>query len=733
MRSFFNKENISSKCVTKGTFHLKLKAFLSKQVNVLFSYSSPPHMKYLILPLAFLFSCTLGHAQLNVFEIVSNSSSTSHMVQIAVNFDLASILQESEDVSLFAPSDEAIENYATELGMDLETFLTSDEAHELIQYHLTIGETVLFSEWESGNFIITELGTSMSLTSNNSGQYANYTSMVAPDFMALNGVVHLTAGVIMPVATVPEWLSASPSHNYANIALENSGLAEEFAELGTLTFFAPTDAAILDYIEANDMTIVDLLYGDGLEDFIRIHWVENTLLAALDLQETAIVDASSGDALYVTLGADGEVNVNNAVIQSADILIHNAIVHTVDAVIEPSYFISDALEDQGLTILNTLLDAMGLLETLGTPGAMTLFAPTDSALLTFLDLAGLELEDVLADTEGTTEGLLYHLTQGLYMASDLEDGMSLTMASGESLEVSHVGDSIYVANGLVVEANFETDNGYLHIVDAVLLPPVEGCMDETACNYDSEAVLDDGSCYSLDVTYEITNNVCVDGMDGTIEIQAIGIESGLSFSLDASDGTEPMVNTTGSFDALEAGEYGVTVTDSLGCSTSWTVDITSPDGDPLVLNTNITGNDGSLEITGGSEPYEVTWYVLGTLEVVAPEDLVAGDYLVVVFDALGCKVTDEVNIEPLSDVFDTEVLSMTLFPNPAEDVIQIGNMDVGFKFIDVIHSSGQKAMSQSSVTNTSIDLNLSALSPGLYLIRVQSATSTQFRRVILTN
>jgi len=343
------------------------------------------------------------------------------------------------------------------------------------------------------------------------------------------------------------------------------------------------------------------------------------------------------------------------------------------------------------------------------------------------------LADVLADTEGTTEGLLYHLTQGLYMASDLEDGMSLTMASGESLEVSHVGDSIYVANGLVVGADFETDNGYLHIVDAVLLPPVEGCMDDTACNYDSEAVLDDGSCYSLDVTYEITHNVCVDGMDGTIEIQTIGIESGLSFSLDAYGGMDPIVNSTGSFDALEAGEYGVMVTDSLGCSTSWTVDITSPDGDPLVLNTNITGNDGSLEITGGSEPYSVTWYVLGTLEVVAPEDLVAGDYLVVVFDALGCKVTDEVNIEPLSDVFDAEVLSMTLFPNPAEDVIQIGNMDVGFKSIDVIHSSGQTAMSQSSVTNASIDLNLSALSPGLYLIRVQSATSTQFRRVILTN
>ena len=696
-------------------------------------------MKYLILPLAFLFSCTLGHAQLNVFEIVSNSSSTSHMVQIAVNFDLASILQESEDVSLFAPSDEAIENYATELGMDLETFLTSDEAHELIQYHLTIGETVLFSEWESGNFIITELGTSMSLTSNNSGQYANYTSMVAPDFMALNGVVHLTAGVIMPVATVPEWLSASPSHNYANIALENSGLAEEFAELGTLTFFAPTDAAILDYIEANDMTIVDLLYGDGLEDFIRIHWVENTLLAALDLQETAIVDASSGDALYVTLGADGEVNVNNAVIQSADILIHNAIVHTVDAVIEPSYFISDALEDQGLTILNTLLDAMGLLETLGTPGAMTLFAPTDSALLTFLDLAGLELADVLADTDGTTEGLLYHLTQGLYMASDLEDGMSLTMASGESLQVTHTGDSIYVANGLVVGANFETDNGYLHIVDAVLLPPVEGCMDDTACNYDADAVLDDGSCYTLDVTYSVEDNACVNGMDGMLQIEVDGMDAGLTYSLDALGSMEPMLSDSGYFEGLQAGVYEAMVVDSLGCTASWSIEITEPDGDPLIMEASASGDDGlgsgvgSIDISGGTEPYTVYWFVLSTMETADSENLTAGEYLAVVIDSIGCKVSQEVTVEDVSAVDGMNQMPFTLSPNPTRGIIQIYDMETGLKSIDVMHSSGQHAMNQSSVTNASIDLDLSALSPGLYLIRVQSATSTQLRRVILTN
>jgi uncharacterized surface protein with fasciclin (FAS1) repeats len=690
-------------------------------------------MKVLLLSLTLLVSSTFAHSQLNVFEIISNGSSTGHIVNIAMNFDLANTLQESENVTLFAPSDNAIENYASSLGMELEIFLTSSEAHELIRYHLLLGEIFLFNELDDDYSILTELGTTMTLSSSNSGDVANNTAMLVSDFMATNGVVHLSEDVIMPSLTSGEWLSSSPNHNYFNIALQNSGLLPEFEQLGSLTFFAPTDGAILDYIDANDISIAELLYGEGMEDFVRMHWVEDTLLAAMDLQQTASIPASSGETLYISLGTSGEISVNNAQVQNADILIHNAILHSVDAVIEPNYFLADALVDENLTLLTTLLEATGLLEGLASPGSMTLFAPSDSALLAFLVLEDLTLDDVLADTEGTTEGLLYHLTQGLYMASDLEDGMVLEMASGEDLEVTFTETGIYVANGMVVQADIVTDNGFLHLVDAVLLPPVEGCMDDTACNYDSEAVIDDGSCYSLEVTYEITNNACVNGMAGAVQMEASGVENGVSFSLDALGGMEPMLNSTGIFDGLQAGIYEAMVMDSLGCSTAWTIEITSPDGDPLVVNTNITGNDGSIEITGGSEPYSVTWYVLGTLEVIDPADMVAGDYLVVVIDALGCKVSDEVSIEPLSDIFDAAVLSMTLFPNPAQDVIQIGNMESGVKSIDIIHSSGQNALRISAFTNSSIELNLGTLSPGIYLIKVQSETSTQLRRMILTD
>ena len=142
---------------------------------------------------------------------------------------------------------------------------------------------------------------------------------------------------------------------------------------------------------------------------------------------------------------------------------------------------------------------------------------------------------------------------------------------------------------------------------------------------------------------------------------------------------------------------------------------------------------GSIDISGGTEPYTVYWFVLSTMETADSENLTAGEYLAVVIDSIGCKVSQEVTVEDVSAVDGMNQMPFTLSPNPTRGIIQIYDMETGLKSIDVMHSSGQHAMNQSSVTNASIDLDLSALSPGLYLIRVQSATSTQLRRVILTN
>ena len=44
------------------------------------------------------------------------------------------------------------------------------------------------------------------------------------------------------------------------------------------------------------------------------------------------------------------------------------IVHVVDEVIMPAYFLSDAIEDAGLTLLDTLLTLTGIMDELSASG-----------------------------------------------------------------------------------------------------------------------------------------------------------------------------------------------------------------------------------------------------------------------------------------------------------------------------------------------------------------------------
>ena len=696
-------------------------------------------MKHVFLLSALCSFAFSTQAQMSIYELISTSSSSSHIEQIADNFALADVLQNSTGISLIVPSDEAVENYASELGLELDDFLTSSAAEEMLKYHLITEEMVVFSEWETGTWATTALGSLMTFSNNSGSSFANETEVSVQDMSADNGVVHFTNEVVMPSWTMYEWLNESSSHNYLRIALEYADLVELFELLGTKTLFAPTDAAFLNYVNENDMSIYDLLLGPDLNEFLSLHFINDDFLSAVELEMAGAVMVDSGDMMYITSGADGELFVNNAEIQSADEIVHNGMIHSISAIIEPNYFLAEAIADQGLTILDTLLQATGLLDDLNAPGETTLFAPTDAAILAFFEAEEIDLTLVLSDLEGLAEGLLYHLTSGMIASTDLEDGMTLDMASGETATVTHVGDSIYVANSLIVTPDLIADNGYLHIIDAIMFPPVIGCMDEEACNYDSEATIDDDSCYTLNVNYDVADNACVNGLDGEVWIEVDGIELGLEYYLDAMGGMEPMMADSGFFGDLGAGVYEATVVDSLGCSESWTLEIGEPDGDPLEVSASSTGDDGTgsgvgnVTITGGSEPYVVFWYVLSTMDPADPENLAAGEYLVVVQDAEGCRQSAVVLVDDTSLVSSFDQPSILTYPNPTYGPFQITHMEVGKKSIQAIHSSGRIIMEFNGIAATSMDMDLGTFAPGIYLIRIQSSAGTSMHRVILND
>ena len=119
------------------------------------------------------------------------------------------------------------------------------------------------------------------------------------------------------------------------------------------------------------------------------------------------------------------------------------------------------------TTLEAAVIAAGLAETLTGDGPFTVFAPTDAA---FALLAEGTLEYLLANTGALTSILTHHVYGGIALSTDLSDGMMVTTLAGTSLTVSITDEGVFIDNAMVTVANIETDNGVVHVIDAVLLP-----------------------------------------------------------------------------------------------------------------------------------------------------------------------------------------------------------------------------------------------------------------------
>lgn len=127
----------------------------------------------------------------------------------------------------------------------------------------------------------------------------------------------------------------------------------------------------------------------------------------------------------------------------------------------------------GAGTFNTLVAAVqaaGLEETLRGEGPFTVFAPTDEA---FAALPEGTVETLLMEEnlDQLVAILTYHVVPGAVMSGDLSDGMMATTVQGGEIEIGTM-DGVTVNGANVVAADIEASNGVIHVIDAVILPPM---------------------------------------------------------------------------------------------------------------------------------------------------------------------------------------------------------------------------------------------------------------------
>jgi gliding motility-associated-like protein len=223
----------------------------------------------------------------------------------------------------------------------------------------------------------------------------------------------------------------------------------------------------------------------------------------------------------------------------------------------------------------------------------------------------------------------------------VDDGTATITASGGTTPYSYnwndpSGQQNATATGLAVGSYSVT------VTDA------QGCS--------AEESMDVASVSLMSVDFNSTDISCHEGTDGTINVIATG--GGGGFSYNWSPATLP---NSPSVSNLEAGNYGVTITDALGCTETLDFQLSQPNA--LVVQGSIEDvschnfTDGSvqLSVNGGVADYSYLWSN-GTNEQNAA-DLASGNYTVSVTDANGCITVETFSLdspEELRIVFDPE-------------------------------------------------------------------------------
>jgi uncharacterized surface protein with fasciclin (FAS1) repeats len=132
--------------------------------------------------------------------------------------------------------------------------------------------------------------------------------------------------------------------------------------------------------------------------------------------------------------------------------------------------VDTAVSADDFTTLVAAVEAAGLVDTLKGEGPFTVFAPTDAA---FAALPEGTVENLLKpeNKDQLVALLTYHVVPGKTMSSDLA-GKEVEVATveGDTVAIDASNGAVMVDEAEVVQADIETDNGVIHVIDQVIMP-----------------------------------------------------------------------------------------------------------------------------------------------------------------------------------------------------------------------------------------------------------------------
>nr|WP_156158580.1 fasciclin domain-containing protein [Pseudoalteromonas rubra] len=427
----------------------------------------------------------------SVYDAAKAAGSFNTLVAAIDAAGLTATLDNTDNTfTVFAPTDAAF----AALGEDTINSLLADPdtLSKILTYHVLDSKVAAEAALSlAGQTTTTVNGAKLALSLSGDNLLINTATVTQTDIMTDNGIIHVIDAVLMPPSTATSTANiaevATQAGNFTTLlkAVETAGLTGALMGGDDLTVFAPTDAA---FAALGTKTINTLLANlDVLGRILKQHIVAGKVdsVTAMSLNGKTATTLEQNQQSVAIDAATDMLKFAGVTVTQTDIPASNGVIHVLDAVVVGNISVPESLGlipevAAGAGSFNTLLNlvtATGLDATLGDPTTkFTVFAPTDAA---FAALGQDTLDALAADTDKLKDILLYHVVVGQSVMSDAAAGIAasadnmVAMANTDKSALSIVDSMLFINDAVIRTANVQADNGVIHVLDKVIMPPMD--------------------------------------------------------------------------------------------------------------------------------------------------------------------------------------------------------------------------------------------------------------------
>jgi transforming growth factor-beta-induced protein len=286
-------------------------------------------------------------AEDNLLKFGGTSSSYSRRPPTFVNLIVALVKTNllstvaKNQLTLFAPSDEAFEKLFKELGVKGIRDIPADVLRPILLYHVVSGK--VYSYQLKNGFVPTLNGAAVEVKLNGSVMI-NDAKVVCANIRALNGVIHVIDKVLLPpTKNIVEIAAGNPNFSILVDAVIYAELDSVLANGGPFTVFAPTNDAFVALLAEFKLNSFEELVGaigkEGLTKVLLYHVVSGRVYSS-DLPKGPLsVKTLNGQSFMIDVTkikiTDAAKRESFLIPDFLNIQATNGVIHVINRVILP--------------------------------------------------------------------------------------------------------------------------------------------------------------------------------------------------------------------------------------------------------------------------------------------------------------------------------------------------------------------------------------------------------------